>query len=160
MLGKGDKAPPFRGRDQHGQDVSLEDRTARGPVVLYFYPKDFTGVCTKEACLFRDSYEDLAELGASIVGVSVDDDETHARFAERHHIGFSLISDRNREISRAYGVLRAFGVFTKRVTFVIDTTGVIRGVFHYELNAHKHLDGVRNLLRELEPEAKLAASPT
>lgn len=149
MLRPGDQAPAFEGRDQTGRRVSLEDLTSRGPVVLYFYPKDFTRVCTQEACLFRDAYEELRGLGCEIVGVSVDGVDTHSRFAARHGLPFSLLSDRSRTIASAYGVKRLFGLFTKRVTFVIDQHGRIRGVFHFEMSAAKHLAEVRALLTTL-----------
>lgn len=149
MLKVGDTAPPFRGPDQEGREVSLETLLEGGPVVLFFYPKDFTRVCTQEACLFRDSYDELAEQGVSVVGVSVDDEVTHRRFADRHSIDYPLLSDKNREISRAYETLHAFGLFNKRITFVIGTDRIIRGRFHHELNAEKHLRDVRALLTEL-----------
>ena len=149
MLKVGDKAPPFAGENQRGEPLSLGGLLERGPLVLYFYPKDFTAVCTKEACLFQDAYEDLQGLGAEIVGVSVDGEDSHKRFAAEHGLGFSLLADPDRTVSKAYQVLRLFGVFTKRVTFVIDTDGTIRGVFHHELSAKKHVDEVRGLLREL-----------
>ncbi|MFW5925809.1 MAG: peroxiredoxin [Myxococcota bacterium] len=149
MLSPGDVAPAFRGTDQRGHEVDLEALVEQGPVVLYFYPKDFTQVCTQEACLFRDAYADLKDEAAEVVGVSVDADDTHRRFAEKYDIGFPLLSDKSRRISKDYGVQRLFGLFTKRVTFVIDRERRIRGVFHHELSADKHVQDVRQCLASL-----------
>jgi peroxiredoxin Q/BCP len=150
MLKTGDRAPSFRGPDQHGRDVSLDELVKNGPVVLYFYPKDFTRVCTDQACMFRDVRSELAGQGVQVVGVSVDDEGSHGRFAAQHGVDFPLLSDKNREIARAYGALQPFGVFAKRVTFVIDQGGIIRGVFHHELSAKRHLEGVRTILHHLQ----------
>lgn len=151
MLKVGDRAPSIRGRDQHGQEIALDALTSKGPVVLYFYPKDFTRVCTQEACLFRDSHSEFQGLGAEIVGVSLDREETHKRFAEKHQLNFHLLADPDKSIARAFGVLRleTFNLFTKRATFVIDREGIIRAVLHHELSAQKHVDGVRRALAAL-----------
>lgn len=149
MLNVGDRAPSVRGRDQNGELVALDEFRGKGPVVLYFYPKDFTRVCTQEACLFRDAHGELQGLGAEVIGVSLDDEETHRRFAEKYRLGFHLLADEDKSIARAFGVLRLFNLFTKRVTFVIDREGIIRGVFHHELSAQKHVDSVRALLATL-----------
>lgn len=149
MLEVGKKAPDFQATDQRGRRFSLSEATSGGPVVVYFYPRDFTPVCTQQACLFRDAYEDLTGVASEIVGVSLDGDESHGRFAERHGLPFPLVADQDKSIARAFGVLQLFGLFTKRVTFVIDRDMVVRGVFHHELSAQKHVDQVRDLLREL-----------
>lgn len=144
LLKVGDRAPSFKGRDQNGREVTLEDLTAKGRVILYFYPKDFTRVCTSEACLFRDAAGRWKNT--TIVGVSVDSDASHLDFAQCHDLCFPLISDSNREIARAYDALRFFGAFTKRVTYVIDEQGIVRGIFHHELSAEKHVADVDGLL--------------
>lgn len=147
MLQIGDLAPHFSGPDQDGNTVNLEDLCQKGPVVLYFYPKDFTPLCTKEACLFRDIFADLE--GVSVVGVSTDDEATHKRFAVEHNLNFMLVSDANRSISSAYKARGLMGFMTKRVTFLIDTTQRIRGVYHHELSAKKHVDDVKTGLAAL-----------
>ena len=151
MAKVGERAPAFRARDQHGAEVALEDLLARGAVVLYFYPHDFTPVCTAQACQFRDAYEELLGLGASIVGVSTDDESSHAKVASRHSVPFSLLADGDKRISNAYGVNAFFGLRTVRKTFLIDRTGVIRGVYHHELSAGAHVEDVRRGLRALAP---------
>lgn len=149
MLEVGDQAPPFSGRDQRGHDLRSEDLLAKGPVVLYFYPRDFTPGCTREACLFRDAFEDLGGFGATIVGVSIDDEASHARFAAEHRIPFSLLSDRDRALAKAYGIVRVFGLGASRVTFVIGQDGKIAGVFHHELSMSKHVTEAKALLARL-----------
>ena len=149
MTKVGDRAPEFRARDQHGAEITLEQLLAKGPVVLYFYPAAFTTVCTAQACQFRDAYEDLHGLGASIVGVSTDDEATHARFASRHSVPFGLLADPDRKICDAYGVTAFFGLRTVRKTFLIDRTGVVRGIYHHELSASAHVADVRQGLHAL-----------
>lgn len=123
-----------------------------GPLVIYFYPKDFTGVCTKEACQFRDIYDVLRkDFGAELIGVSRDSEESHERFKAEHRLPFRLIADRAGTLSKAFGVERLWGLipFVKRVTFVADKAGVIRGVFHHELDAARHVRDVRECLETL-----------
>lgn len=145
VLSVGDKAPDFEGIDQSGQRRTLDELVKDASIVLYFYPKDFTPVCTKEACLFRDAYEELAKSGIKVVGVSADDTETHAKFAAHHRLPFPLLSDPEKRIASAYGARQVLGLFSKRVTYVVDREKRIRGAFHYELSAQKHLDDVRKL---------------
>ena len=149
VLAAGAEAPEFRALDQNGQMVALAELLERGPVILYFYPRDFTPVCTREACLFRDIYEDLRGRGATIVGVSVDDADSHARFAERHNLPFSLLADPDKTMARSYEAIARFRPGTKRVTYVIGTDRRIRGVFHHELRARKHVDDVLECLETL-----------
>ena len=146
MLSVGDRAPPFEGVDQHGASVALEALVREGPVILYFYPRDFTSVCTREACLFRDAHDEMASLSASIVGVSVDDQQTHQRFAERHSLPFSLVADPDRRIRRAYKTDLWPFRRVKRATYVIGRNGIIVGAFRHELSASKHIADVRGVL--------------
>jgi thioredoxin-dependent peroxiredoxin len=148
MLKVGDTAPAFEGVDQHGNALSLDELTREKVVVLYFYPKDFTPVCTREACLFRDAYAELADKNVAVVGVSFDDGDSHKRFSEKYTLPFSLLPDKDKRLGRSYGVVGLFGG-AKRVTYVIDRQKKIRGVFHHELMAGKHLDDVRQLIGSL-----------
>ncbi len=118
-------------------------------LVLYFYPKDFTIGCTKEACDFRDNYEALQHEGAILVGVSSDDPESHRRFKDKYALPFPLAADIDQSISRSYDVLRRFLPGPQRVTYVIDTSGVIRGAFRHELAIGRHQDDVLQTLRLL-----------
>lgn len=160
MLSIGTKAPDFSGRDQHGKAVSLRDFIQNGPLVLYFYPKDFTPVCTQQACLLRDAYEDLLADGATVVGVSIDDETAHKKFAAHHSLPFSLIADPDKTILKQYDALRAFGLLTNRVTYVIDQGGVVRAAFAHQLNAGAHLRDIRKAIAALPRRAGSATTPT
>ena len=149
MLEVGDKAPAFVGRDQQGREVRSSELLARGPVVLYFYPKDFTPGCTQQACLFRDVFADLDARGASIVGVSLDDQASHRRFSDTHGLPFALLSDTDKAIAKRFDVGRFFGLMLKRVTYVIDRDGTIRGVFHHELSVNRHIEDTLRALDAL-----------
>ena len=155
MLAVGDKAPDFTGVLAGGRKVRLADVLRKHAVVLYFYPKDFTPGCTKEACSFRDHRAEFADAGAEIYGVSLDTPEKHAAFAERHSLPFPLISDGDRSIASSFGVLRLGGLlFTKRVTFVIDRGGTIRHVTQSELATDRHIEQALSAVRELGEKQK------
>lgn len=158
MLEVGQLAPAFSGRDQNGNQVRSGELLSKGPVVLYFYPKDFTPGCTREACLFRDAFEDLEGYGATIVGVSADDEASHQRFAQRHRIPFSLLSDPDRALARQYGIVRPFGLGARRVTFVIGRDGRLRGVFHHEISMSRHVTDVQSLLSRMQAEQALESA--
>jgi len=134
----GEAAPPFRLQDQKGDWHSLEQYSGKW-VVLYFYPKDDTPGCTKEACAFRDNIFAFEDIGAIILGVSLDDVASHKAFAEKYSLPFSLLSDAEAITATDYGVLKKMGPFTlaKRQSFIIDPTGNI--ALHYEkVNAESH----------------------
>jgi len=149
VLSPGDTAPDFEGVDQNGRRVTLGDLLKESAIVLYFYPKDFTPVCTAQACTFRDASSELAAEGVRVVGVSEDDTASHAKFAEAHRVPYTLLSDPDRRIQKAFGARQLLGVFPKRVTYVIDQNKKIRAVYHHELSAKKHLDAVRKVLGSL-----------
>jgi peroxiredoxin Q/BCP len=151
MLSAGDQAPEFEGRLASGKLLRLRDLRDRRHVILYFFPKDFTPGCTKEACGFRDRRAEIAALDAEIIGVSLDTPEKHGAFAERYELPYPLVSDRDAAIATAYGVQRLGGWLpTKRVTFVIDKQGIVRRVIHSEFNIDLHIDEAMETLRELE----------
>lgn len=146
MLKVGDLAPDFTARDQHGATLTLGGLLARGRLVLYFYPKDFTPVCTAQACTFRDASTELGTLSVNVVGVSGDKEDSHQRFAEKHGVPFSLIADPERRLIKLYGASMPILNRTLRVTYVIDTDRRILGAFHHELSAAKHLSDVKAVL--------------
>lgn len=133
----GDVAPDFTLPDQTGTPVRLRDLLGR-TTVLYFYPKDQTPGCTIEARAFRDSYEGFAEAGAEVVGISSDSVASHRRFATKEALPFLLLSDRGGVVRELYGVEKTLGIFPGRVTFVIDTAGVVRHVYSSQLRATRH----------------------
>lgn len=153
MLAVGTRAPNLFVVDHHGKALASADLLAKGPMVVYFYPKDFTPGCTREACMFRDAYGELDGQGATIIGISMDDDASHKRFAEKHQLPFSLIADRKFTIAREWGVARPLGLGAWRVTYVVDQTGTIRGAFHHEISMSKHVSEVRDLLAQLKTAA-------
>ena len=148
------KAPDFSLVDEKGNTVSLKDFKGK-PVVLYFYPKDDTPGCTTEACSFRDDYSQYKEAGAVILGVSPDSEKSHAKFASKHQLPFTLLVDEDHKICEAYGVWgrkkfmgREYdGVF--RTTFLIDKTGNIAKVFE-GVKPAVHSEEVLQALAELE----------
>lgn len=123
----GEQAPDFNLPNAKGEMVSLASFKGSW-VVLYFYPKDDTPGCTKEACTFRDDLHKLEKLGAKVVGVSVDDGKSHAEFAKKYSLPFPLLSDKDGAIANKYGALSDFLVIkmAKRYTFLIDNSGVLR----------------------------------
>lgn len=135
----GDRAPAVTARAQNGQQISLADYLGKQVVVLYFYPKDGTPVCTKEACAFRDAYEDFVRAGAVVIGVSSDSLDRHQAFARGHQLPFLLLADEDNSIRQAFGVPKTLGLLAGRVTYVIDRQGVVRHVFNSQLAADRHV---------------------
>ena len=137
-----------------GKQLRLRDFRGRRHVILYFFPKDFTPGCTREACSFRDRRAEIAALDAEIVGVSLDTVEKHAAFAEKYELPYPLISDRSGVIAGAFGVARLGGWLpTKRVTFLIDKQGVVQKVIQSEFNINMHIDEALETLRRLQQNA-------
>jgi len=116
--------------------------------VLYFYPKDFTPGCTKEACTFRDNYEDFKDAGAVVMGVSSDSTDSHRKFAEKYNLPFLLLSDSDGKVREMYGA-KKIGGLPGRVTFLIDKMGVIRMIFSSGLNAKQHVEEAMRVLKLL-----------
>jgi len=148
-LNVGDTAPDFSLLDERGLPVSLKDYLGSKVVVLYFYPKDFTPGCTAEACSFRDNYKPYQDKGAVVIGVSVDSVESHLKFAEKHNLPFSILSDSSKEVARAYGVLGIGGFLAKRVTFIIDKKGKIAHVFP-KVDVKQHSEEILKALEEMQ----------
>lgn len=144
----GDKAPLFRATLQDGSTFDLADVIGRKMIVLFFYPKDHTPVCTKEACAFRDSYQQFTAAGAEVIGVSSDSPASHRSFAEKHRLPFPIISDQDRSLRKLYGVPNTLVFVPGRVTYVIDRDGVIRlifsALFASDDHVRKALEAVRN----------------
>lgn len=135
----GDRAPDFSATTQDGKTVRLSDYLGKRALVLYFYPRDGTPICTKEACAFRDSYELFVEAGADVIGVSSDTRESHLAFVQKHNLSFPLISDSEGALRKAFEVPKTLGLFPGRVTYVIDKEGIIRQIFSAQLAANEHV---------------------
>jgi peroxiredoxin Q/BCP len=143
----GSVAPDFTLPSQSGEAVSLGDFLGRRPVVLFFYPKDHTLGCTKEVCAFRDSFEELGNLDAEVIGISSDSVESHRAFAEKHRLPYRLLSDEGSKVRGRYGVPSTFGLFPGRVTYVIDRDGIVRNVFSSQIEVEKHVEEALKALR-------------
>jgi peroxiredoxin Q/BCP len=151
-LGVGDRAPDFTLSTQAGTAYHLAEHLGEHAIVLYFYPKDNTRGCTAEACAFRDSYEVFRDAGAEVVGISADSEASHRQFAERHHLPFTLVSDPHGIVRKRYGVPAMFGLFSGRVTFIIDQHGIIRHTFSSQINIQRHIEEALQTLRALQAE--------
>lgn len=147
-LQPGMPAPAFQARDQGGRMVRLSDFKGMKPVVLYFYPKDDTPGCTAQACSLRDGYQAIQDMGAVVLGVSADDERSHAAFAAKYSLPFSLLADPDRQIISAYGVKMPVLGVAKRWTFIIDKDGVIRHIVN-DVDTQNHDDQVLALLKTL-----------
>ena len=149
-IGVGDKAPDFTLPSQSGEQVRLQDRLGHGVVVLYFYPKDETSGCTREACAFRDSHEVFTDAGAEVIGVSSDSVDKHAAFATHHKLPFTLLSDKGGKVRKAYEVPATLGFIPGRVTYVIDRDGTVRHVFNSMTNISGHVNDALEVVRQLQ----------
>ena len=147
MLKAGTKAPDFELPDETGSAVSLSTLLQDGPLILYFYPADFTPGCTKEACSIRDIHGDLVGVGLQVVGVSPQDGDSHARFQEQYELPFKLLSDVDKTVVQAYDVDGPFGVGVRRVTYLIGEDGVIEDALQADVLVGKHTDFIENAIR-------------
>ncbi|MBK6586807.1 MAG: thioredoxin-dependent thiol peroxidase [Acidobacteria bacterium] len=145
MLKEGDKAPDFTSKDQNGNDVSLSDFAGKR-VVLYFYPKDDTPGCTKEACSFRDADDVFREKGITVLGVSTDSEKSHQKFISKYQLPFDLLADVDKKIVEDYGVWGEKSMYGKkymgtfRKTFLIDDSKIVK-IFE-KVDVAKHADEV------------------
>ncbi len=144
----GMKAPDFTLPSQSGEMVSLGDFLGK-PVVLFFYTKDNTLGCTKEVCAFRDSFEELSNLDAEVIGISSDSVNSHRGFAEKYKLPFTLLSDQGGKVRKLYGVPSTLGIFAGRVTYVIDGEGVVRHIFSSQIAVEKHVEEALKALESI-----------
>ncbi|WP_421765301.1 peroxiredoxin [Ekhidna sp.] len=139
MLSKGDQLPDLELEDQNGALVSFSDFKGK-PLVIYFYPKDNTSVCTAQACGFRDNYEQFQEAGAEVIGISQDSSASHKKVADKRRLPFILLSDPKKKALKAFGVpTTLFGLVPGRVTFVADSKGQIIHTFRADFSAAGHI---------------------
>ncbi|MCB0504432.1 MAG: peroxiredoxin [Cyclobacteriaceae bacterium] len=148
----GDKLPSFQLPDQNGEVCSIDEIRNGKNLVLYFYPKDETLVCTRQACAFRDNYEVFKENECEVVGISSDSPESHQRFATNHNLSFTLLSDTDNKVRKLLGVPRdMFGLLSGRYTYVINKNGLIVHIFNDHFSAARHID---EALKALQNERK------
>jgi thioredoxin-dependent peroxiredoxin len=152
-LGVNHSAPNVALNLHTGETVPLADLYRDAVVVLFFYPKDNTAICTREACAFRDSYEKFIEAGATVVGVSSDSAERHERFADKHRLPFLLATDQGGSLRRAFGVPKTLGFLPGRTTYVIDRQGVIRHIYSAQFAADAHVQAALKAIDSLSPSA-------
>lgn len=140
QLNIGDKAPVFELKDQNGNTFKSNEIIGQEIVVLYFYPKDDTPGCTKEACSFRDNFEVFTDAGVRVIGISADDVESHKKFEEKYQLPFTLLADTENKVRDLFGVKSdLLGLLPGRVTYVIDQKGVISYIFDSQTNSEKHI---------------------
>jgi len=147
MLKEGDKVPDLQTTDQNGNTVRLSDFKEK-TTVLYFYPRDDTPGCTKEACNFRDDIEKIKKMGAQIVGVSTDSEESHQKFVSKHNLNFTLLADKNKAISKAFGALKITGT-AARISYIIGKDGTIKKVYP-KVKPEEHSKQIIEDLKEVE----------
>src|SRR5580658_880987 len=135
----GTMAPDFELPDAGGKLIRLSQYRGTNAVVMYFYPKDDTGVCTKQACGFRDNFARFQAAGAVILGISDDSSESHLSFSAKYSLPFPLLSDKGGRVRKLYGVRKKFGLLPGRATFVIDREGVVRMAYSALFESDKHV---------------------
>lgn len=136
----GDSIPVFSAKNEEGVFMTIDPASLEGPKVIYFYPKDDTPGCTKEACSFRDSFESFTDLNVQVIGISADSVASHKNFKAKHRLPFTLLSDEENTIRKLFGVkTNLFGLIPGRVTYVVNQQGVIQHMFSSQLNMDKHV---------------------
>ena len=138
MLAAGNRAPDFTARNQHDEPVTLADLLRNGPLILYFYPADFTAACTREACTLRDLHSQLLAAGIAVAGVSPQDARSHAAFAAKHSLPFTLLCDPDKVLARAYDVVGPLGLGVRRASFLISPAGLIEDAVLADLRIGRH----------------------
>lgn len=145
----GDKVPHFSAVDTHGNMFDSSTVLGQKALVVYFYPKDDTRVCTEQACTFRDQYEDFKALGAEVIGVSSDSVKSHQKFATRYQLPFVLLSDSDKKLRKLFGVPNdLLGLLPGRVTYVIDKEGIIQLVFN-SMSGKIHIEKALEILKRI-----------
>ena len=143
----GDKVPNFTAMDTNGELFNSQEIIGVKPVVIYFYPKDNTSVCTEQACSFRDKYEDFKTLGAEVIGISSDSLKSHVGFASKYKLPFILLSDSDKKIRKAFGVPNdLMGLIPGRVTYVADKNGIVIMVFN-SMSGKIHIEKALQILK-------------
>lgn len=147
----GDTIPTFSLPDQNGKTVNINDIVGQKNLVLFFYPKDDSPGCTAQACSFRDQYEEFAEVNAVVIGISGQSVKSHKKFAEKHNLSYTLLSDNNNELRKKFGVpANLFGIIPGRVTYIIDKKGQVVHIFNSQTQIDKHISNALEILRDLQ----------
>ena len=144
----GDKLPNFKAKDTNGNEFESQNYVGKQPLVVYFYPKDETKVCTDQACSFRDNYQEFKDLGAEVIGISSDSVQSHLKFKSKFNLPFILLSDNDKKLRKLFGVENDFLIIPGRQTYVADETGTIILVFN-SMQGKIHIDKALNILKKL-----------
>ena len=145
-LSVGSKAPDFSLPSTSGSVFTLSKHAAGKPLILYFYPKDFTPGCTKQACTFRDRFDHFREVEIDVIGISTDTVNKHLEFRDKHQLPFHLLSDKDGKVSRAYDAMMPFLNMSKRITYLLDSNHRVAAVYSDLFGAEKH---IRRMIEEV-----------
>ncbi|MFM6946823.1 MAG: peroxiredoxin [Flavobacteriales bacterium] len=146
----GDTCPAFSLPDSQGKQVEIASYLGKKILVIFFYPKDDTPGCTKEACAFRDAYADFLDLGCEVFGISSDSSDSHAAFQNKHNLPYPLLSDQQKKVRQLFGVPgNLFGLIPGRVSYVVDLDSKIAGIFNSQTNPVGHIDEAIKVVKNL-----------
>lgn len=146
----GSKVPIFELKDQNGELFKLETVLGKNNLIIYFYPKDDSPGCTKEACSFRDQFKVFADADAIIIGISSQSVESHLKFAKKHRLNHTLLSDTGNGVRKLFGVPSSFfGLIPGRVTYVVNKEGKIMYLFNSQIQAEKHVNETLRILQKI-----------
>jgi len=148
----GDEVPHFMLFSSSDQEFSIKNYVGKKNIVLYFYPKDNTPGCIREACAFRDSYGIFKKMGAEVIGISSDSQEKHQEFVKKYDLPFILLSDNENKVRKKFGVPSTLGLIAGRVTYIIDKKGIVRHMFSSQFRPTKHIDEAKEVLKKLDNE--------
>lgn len=145
----GQIAPDFTLPDQNRNLFNLGQHLGKGPIVIFFYPKDDSPVCTAEACAFRDRFEVFKTMGALVVGISSDSEASHQSFASKNRLPFVLLTDEKGEVRQMFEVPKKLGILPGRATYILDKQGIVRGTSNSLTNAKSHVEDALSVIRTL-----------
>ncbi len=147
----GSKIPGFELKDQHGNLFNINEVLGKKNLVIFFYPKDGTPGCTREACAFRDQFEVFEDADARVIGISAQSVESHYAFAQKHRLNYTLLSDPDNKVRKMFGVPSSlFGLLPGRVTYVVDKSGKVVYMFNSQLKTEKHVFKALQVLKKLK----------
>jgi thioredoxin-dependent peroxiredoxin len=144
----GDKLPNFKAKDTNGNIFDSQNYIGKQPLIIYFYPKDETRVCTEQACSFRDNYQEFKDLGAEVIGISADSVQSHLKFKSKFNLPFILLSDNDKKLRKLFGVENDFLIIPGRQTFVVDENGLIVMTFN-SMSGTIHIEKALKTLKKL-----------
>jgi thioredoxin-dependent peroxiredoxin len=147
----GSTIPSFSLKDQYGNVFEIDSVKGKKNLVIYFYPKDDSPGCTKEACSFRDQFEVFNEADAMIIGISAQSVESHLEFSTKHRLNYTLLSDKGNRVRKLFDVpSNLFGLIAGRVTYIANKEGIVVYIFNSQINAEKHVEEALRILKELK----------